>query len=270
MKRLTAVILPLALLLTACQKTAPPPTLRITPPAQILRIGLAASAAPFADLVSDRYAATTERASLQFVAGNSETIWADLENGRLDAIFVHHIPAASQNWFNPVALDGLTILVHPDNPVEALSLAEAQALFNGRIPNWQEVGGANQPVTIISREAGSGALTLLNQMVLVDQRLNINARIAPTNQLMLELVSDEPHAIGFSMMGQTANVKRLTIEGVKPAPDTATRQIYPLTTPLYFVHRDPTEPEGELRAFLAWLQSEAGQGVIGEQYGRVR
>lgn len=272
MRRFTAVTLSILLLLAACQETAPPPTIVPSPPPQILRLGLAASAAPLAHLVEESYLATTDQAILQFVTGNTESLWQEMENGRLDAIFVHHIPPGKENWFNPVALDGLTILVHPDNPLDDLSLAEVQALFNGRLQNWQVIGGADQPVTILSRETGSGALALLNRLVMAEQRLNINATVAPSAEGMLRAVADNSQAVGFSMMGQAAadSVKSLSIDGIAPEPDATAGQNYPLTVPLYFVHNNLTEPEGELRLFLAWLQSEAGQEAIGERYGRVR
>lgn len=268
MRRLTAVILFSIFLLAACQESAPPPTIELTPAPKILRIGLASSAAPLADLVQDAY--QTDTAVLQFITGSTETLWGDLANGRLDALLVHYIPPRNDNWFNPVALDGLTIIVHPENSVENLTLAQVQGLFNGRIQNWQEVGGTDQSITLVSREAGSGALALLNQKVMAEQRLNINAQIAPSQEAMLTTVADNPQAIGFTMMSSTNGLKPVMIEGTIASPENTAVQSYPLTTPLYFVHQDPTEPEGELRAFLAWLQSETGQEIIGERYGRVR
>jgi phosphate transport system substrate-binding protein len=93
----------------------------------------------------------------------------------------------------------------------------------------------------------------------------------------LDAVAADSAAVGFSMMGTaasrqtrepTVNVKLLTIDGIAPTPVTTADQTYPLTSPLYFL--SPTEPQGNLRVFLAWLQSDAGQGVIGDGYGRVR
>ena len=70
------------------------------------------------------------------------------------------------------------------------------------------------------------------------------------------------------------DVVAVTVEGVAPTPNQAGSQMYPLTAPLYFVSLEepagPAAPGSELRAFLAWLQSPAGQNVIGEKFGRVR
>jgi phosphate transport system substrate-binding protein len=171
---------------------------------------------------------------------------------------------------NPVALDGLVIVVHPNNPVQDLSLAEVQALFNGRITNWSALGGPDQPVNLVSREPGAGTRAILQQRVLAEQRISINALIQPDDSSLLAAVAADPLAVGYSMMGTAVigEVKLLSIDGIVPTPATTADQSYPLTAPLYFL--SPTEPQGELRAFLAWLQSDVGQGVIGVGYGRVR
>jgi phosphate transport system substrate-binding protein len=216
------------------------------------------------------YIAQTNRDYPQFILGSNAVLLADLNAGQLDAVLVHHIPAGSPGWFNPVALDGLVIVVHPENPIQSMSLGEVQAVFNGRISNWSALGGPDQPIHLVSRETGAGTRTILQQRVMAEQRLSINALIQPDDSMMLTAVATDPNAIGYSMMGTavTADVKMLAINDIAPSPATAAGQTYPLTAPLYFL--SPTEPQGKLREFLAWLQSDDGQMVIGERYGRVR
>jgi phosphate transport system substrate-binding protein len=89
------------------------------------------------------------------------------------------------------------------------------------------------------------------------------------NEQVIEAIADNPAAIGYSMMGAVdIRVKTLAIDGIMASLTTTADQSYPLTSPLYFV--SAAEPTGDLRAFLAWLQSDEGQTVIGEKYGRVR
>jgi ABC-type phosphate transport system substrate-binding protein len=268
----------LLLILVACQaEPAPPPAITPSAPSPTLRIGLSSSAMALADLTAVPFAAQTNLTSPQFVTGNNAVLLADLNAAQVDAVFVHHIPAGSPGWFNPVALDGLVIVVHPDNPVQNLSLGEVQAVFNGRITNWSTLGGPDQPINLVSREQGAGTRAILQQRVLAEQRISINALVQPDDQSLLAAVAADSAAVGFSMMGTaasrqargpTANVNLLTIEGIAATPLTTADQTYPLTAPLYFL--SPTEPQDELRTFLAWLQSDDGQGVIGVGYGRVR
>lgn len=256
-------------LMAACQSgPATLPAITPTPPPSTLRIGVATAAQPLADLVADPFAQLTDRAQLQFVPANTAVLLADLAAGHLDAVLVHALPADSGFWFNPVAWDGLVVVVGVDNPVESLSRAEAQAVFNGRITNWSSLAGSNQSITLLSRERGSGARTLFEQRILVEQRLSINALLLSGNTALLEAVAATPGAVGYTMLGSVDGVKALSIDGVAPSTASTADESYPLAAPLYFVA--PAEPQGELRVFLSWLQSEAGQAVIAERYGRVR
>ena len=261
----------LVLFITACRSPiTPPPIFTPAPPAPPLRIGLASSAAALSDLVTGPYTDQTDRAAPQFVLANNATLFADLAGGHLDAILVHHIPETSVAWFNPVALDGLALVVHPDNPVQELNLGQVGTIFNGRITHWSDINGLDQPITLVSRESGAGTRLIFQQRLMAEQRLSINALIQADDQALLDVIAADPAAIGYTMMGTAlaADVKLLVIEGIAPAPAQTAAQQYPLSVPLYFVA--PAEPEGDLRAFLAWLQSDDGQGVIGERYGRVK
>ena len=256
-------------LLTACQpEPAPLPAITPTPPPETLHIGLATAAQPLADLVTDPYAQFTDRARLQFVPADTAVLLADLAAGSLDAVLVHALPIDSDFWFNPVAWDGLAVVVGADNPAQGLSRAEVQAVFNGRITNWSALGGPDQPITLLSRERGSGTRTLFEQRIMAGQRLNINAMLLGDNVALLEALAAAPGAVGYTMLGSVAGVKALAIDGVAPTTASTADETYPLAAPLYFVA--PVEPQGELRVFLSWLQSEAGQTVLGERYGRVR
>lgn len=252
---------------------APPPTLPANNAPTLLQIGVVSSASAIIPLVETAYAAENLQVELQFVVANSSALVDDLGNGLLDAVLLHHIPENNQRYFNPVALDGLVIIVHPDNPVQGLTSAEVQAIFNGRLTNWQSVGGANQEIELLSREQGSGLRTLLRQQIMAEQRISPNALLQTGNGAMLTAVAENPASIGYSSMSsasQSTTVKLLEIDGRSATPTTTAGQTYPLTTPLYFLAGTEAEPTDELRAFLAWLQSDVGQGVIEGVYGRVR
>lgn len=253
----------LLLLLLGCQATPlPPPDVPPNPEPVILRVGVVDTAVSFVPLIAH------PTFSLQTITANTTTLLADLAAGNLDALLVHHIPENEAVWFSPVAVDGLVLVVHLDNPVTNLSRREVQAVFNGRIANWSALGGPDLPITLITRERGSGARTIFAQRIMAEQRVSINAIVAAGDTAVQELVAADPGAIGYTMMGSVAGVKALDLDGIPALTNTTTAQAYPLTLPLYFVTL--AEPQGELRAWLSWLQSEAGQETIGQRYGRVR
>lgn len=271
MKRLALCLLAGAVLLfSSCRADVPPPaTLPASPAATLLAIGLSSSAAPLGDLVAGPYTTAAPQAALTFAEGNEATLFADLDAGALDALLVHVLPPGSDYWYNPVALDGLAIVVHPDNPIRALTSAQVQGLFSGTIDNWAGVGGPELPIVPVGRERGSGARTLLTERIMAEQRPAIGALVQPANEALLDAVGAEPGAVGYTMIGALdERVAAVTIDGVEPTPNNAGSQNYPLSTPLYFASLE--EPQGELRAFLAWLQSPEGQTILSDKYGRVR
>lgn len=256
-----------SLLLTTCQ-TAPTPTLPpITPttPSTTLHIGLDESAAALADLIPNTLF------NVQFVINNNSTLLADLDDRQVDAILTHVIPPEETRWFNPVALDGLSLIVHPDNPVTELGLSEVQAIFSGKIGNWSAVGGADSPITLVGRERGSGVRALFNERVMGSQRMVITAMVEVAQAEVVTQVAGDVTAIGYVMMGGVDDgVRPLILDGYAPTPTHTASQNYPLTVPLYFLAPTANEPQGELRAFLAWLQSTETQEILGQTWGRVR
>ncbi|MCB8922433.1 MAG: substrate-binding domain-containing protein [Ardenticatenaceae bacterium] len=252
----------LLLLLLGCQSgPLPPPQTTPGPEPVILRVGVADTAVSYPAL------AANPDYHLQLVSANNDTLFADLAAGNLDALLVHTIPENETLWFNPVAVDGLVLVVHPDNPVTNLTRGEVQAVFNGRISNWSTLGGPDLPITLVTRERGSGARTIFTQRIMAEQRVSINAVLAAGDTAVQEQVAATPGAIAYTMMGAANGVKVLELDGIPALPNTTAAQAYPLSVPLYFVSL--VEPQGELRAWLAWLQSDEGQTAVAGVYGRV-
>lgn len=260
----------LALLLVACagEDATPPAPPTLTPFPADVYIGLSDSAAPLVELTSAAYEADRDQLAPQFVLANDARILDDLRQGVFPAVLVHHLPADSDFWFSPVALDAVVLLADPALGIEDLTPGQVQALFGGTIDNWADLGGPDLPVHLFSREAGAGAWTILQERVMKNVPLDGLAEIAPGDEYMKEQVASTRGALGYSMWGSASDRATISFDGLVATADTVSEQRYPLTTPIYFVSQ--AEPEGRLRDFLAWLQSPDGQNVLGEKYGRVR
>lgn len=265
------LLLLLCLLLIACesQGSPPPPPPDITPlPEQFTAaIGLADGALRLPEQITYNQPKLT----LTFPTTSDSQLLADVTNDVLDAALVHHIaPTYDSLWFSPVALDGILLVVHPSNPISDLSLAQAQALFAGTLTEWDELGGSG-PVALVSRDDAAGVRALFEQMVLRDQRLSINAEIRPNYASIVTLVSGNPQAIGYVPIGALPNdapVKAVTVNRITASPTTLGTQEYPLAVPIYWVSQ--TEPVGEVRGILGYLQSREGQENVGAMFGRIR
>lgn len=259
----------LTLVLVSCagelESLTPPPTPTPFPPD--IYIGLSDSAAPLAELVSRRYETATGRSAPIFLEGSDDTLLGDLDQGIIEAAIVLQLPADSQFWFNPVALDGVVMIVHPDLPADNMTSSQLKSILSGSISNWAEIGGPDLAINVLNREPGAGARTVLQQRVMGNARFSNLAEVAAADDYMRQEVQTNPGTIGYTMMA-SAEGQSIRLDGHAATPETVTDQSYPLTTPIYFAAQD--EPVGPLRDFLAWVQSSDGQAVIGEKYGRVR
>ncbi len=259
----------LLILLSACASdpapAPPPPTL--TPYSPDLYIGLSDSAAPLADLAAAAYERASGNPAPVFLVGNDETLREDVQQGRLEAAILYHLPADSQIWFTPIALDGVVVMAHPDLNLDDLTTSQLRGILSGTITNWAEIGGPDLSINLLDREPGAGARDILSRRIMGNSAFSALARIAATDDFLQQEITANPGSIGYTMLA-SARSETVRLDGSRATQATVADQSYPLTTPIYFI--SVTEPEGRLRDFLAWIQSPEGQAIIGEKYGRVR
>jgi len=166
--------------------------------------------------------------------------------------------APDPNLFaTPLGYVRFEFVVHPNNPLSALTLPQARGLLAGRLYDWSQVGGAPGPVQIIDRGPGTAAERALGATALGPITVTTSALIAPTWAAMRQLVGQNTAAIGYLIGPEIdATVKPLALLDVNGQP---------LPLRLLAVAVAPTDPAGAARAFLAWAQSPAGQAAVGRR-----
>jgi len=176
---------------------------------------------------------------------------------------------AKRLWWTAIAQDGIALVVHPQNAMGGLTLAQARDIFFGRILDWEKTGGTPGEIVVVSREDGSGTREVFEEVVMGDRRVTLTAIVMPSSEAVVEYVARHPTAIGYVSMGYLSpQVKVLPIEGVSPTPATVQSGAYPLTRLLYLLTGQ--EPMGEMKAFIEFALSPAGQAVVEQRYGRLR
>ena len=188
----------------------------------------------------------------------------------------------------PVGINGLALVVHPSNAVNGLSLVQLRDIYAGRVLNWQALGSDNGEIQLVSREDGSGSRLLFEERVMSDERVSLTAVVMPSAADVAAYVARRPDAIGYVSRGAVAPwvedasaaeagatpdaswpaVKVLRVEGQLPTVENLVAQRYPLTQPLYFVTRGA--PGGQVRRFIDFVLSPAGQAIIGQYHAPIR
>ncbi|MBN1579685.1 MAG: phosphate ABC transporter substrate-binding protein [Anaerolineae bacterium] len=174
-------------------------------------------------------------------------------------------------WAAPIALDGIALVVHPDNPLDDLTLAQIQVIFSGRQWHWNDVGySLEDEIVVISREPGSGTRTLFDERVMQGLKVTPAAIVMPGSAAVVEYVASHPNAIGYVSRGHVSPaVKTVRIEGAAPELANITDSRYHLVQPFYLVAlQEPTA--GAARQFVDFCLSQEGQRIVAERYVPVR
>ncbi len=177
------------------------------------------------------------------------------------------IAAAKAKGVRPVAhvvaLDGISIVVHPSNPVRSLTIAQIADIYSGRVRNWRQVGGPNFPIVIIQRESNSGTQETFRELVLKGRKVARSAESQASNGAVKNRVSQTPGAIGFLGLGYVdASVKPVPVNKVRASALTVKKGTYPLSRPLYMYTNG--QPTGKVKLFIDLPKTPDGKQIIRE------
>lgn len=166
-----------------------------------------------------------------------------------------------------VAVDGLSVYVSADNKVEELTLEQLELIFTGKIKNWKEVGGADLPITVYSRENSSGTYEFFKEHVLKGKDFVASAQTMPGTAAVLQAVAKDSKGIGYGGAAYGAGAKHLRVKkddaspAVEPNEETVLSQKYPIWRYLY-VYVNPAQDKGEIASYLNWIRSDEGQAIV--------
>lgn len=243
---------------------------------------------------AERYPEVNPDVAVAVSGGGSGTGIAALLNGTVDIANASRrmkdkeVELAEQKGFEPVEIvvgfDALAVFVHPDNPMDHISLDQLAGIYGegGATETWSQLGVdvpgcKGQEIVRVSRQNNSGTYVYFREAVLGKQRdYKLGSRDMHGSKDVVDLVQHTPCAIGYSGLAYaTEGVKMLSIapaDGsapVAPSVETAIDQSYPIARPLFlYTHGEPT---GEVKAYIDWILSDEGQCILKEKgYAPVR
>jgi phosphate transport system substrate-binding protein len=164
-----------------------------------------------------------------------------------------------------IARDGIAIVAHPGVAVDGLTKDQVRDIFSGVITNWNEVGGPDKAIVVVSREEGSGTRGAFEEMVMGEEAVIVDTAILqPSNGAVRTTVSTTEDSIAYLSFGYLDDgVKALAIDGVDATVANALNGTYPIVRPLNMLTNG--EPAGEVKAFLDFVLSDAGQAIVEEE-----
>ncbi len=227
---------------------------------------------------AETYMASHKDATIQVTGGGTGTGVAALQNNTTDlcnasrplksAEVLQCVKAfkAKPNE-HKVALDGISVYVSASNPVKELTMAQVGDIFTGKIKNWKDVGGADAPITLYSRENSSGTYEFFKEHVLAKQDFAASAQTMPGTAAVLQAVAKDANGIGYGGAAYGAGAKHLLIKkdatspGVEPSEATVQSGEYPISRAL-FIYVNPKIETGAIADYLKWIVSDEGQKVV--------
>ena len=171
-----------------------------------------------------------------------------------------------------IAIDGLAIILHPDNPLGALRTEQLAQVFAGEITTWEALGSQGGTINLYARDDKSGTYDTFKELVLTanGRSLAASAQRFESSEQLSDAVSRDRHGIGFIGLPYIRQAKALAIaagssQPMAPSVTLIATEDYPLSRRL-FLYNKPGEPNPWAQALVAFAHSPRGQAIV-EQSG---
>lgn len=170
-----------------------------------------------------------------------------------------------------VARDGVGIILHKENPVQALTDAQVVAIYTGKISNWKNIGGKDAYITVVNKAEGRSTLEVFLHYFKI-KNSDVKAQVViGDNEQGIKIVAGNRNAIGYVSIGtaeynesQGVSIKVLPIGGIPASTETVRNGTFPISRPLHIVTR--TQPAGLAKAFIEYARSKSVHDIIKQQY----
>jgi phosphate transport system substrate-binding protein len=206
-------------------------------------------------------------------AGGSSRGITDVRNGVAEVGMVSRAlkPDEADLGYTLIARDGVSMIVHRDNPVPGLSKAQLVEIYTGKITNWSQVGGPDLAITVVSKAEGRSTLEVFSDYVGLSYK-DIKAQmIIGDNQQGIQAVSSTPGAITYVSIGTAeyeagngAAIRLVPLDGMTPTTQAVAEGRFPMVRELNLVYKSPAAPN--VQALIQHTASPKAVEIIRGQY----
>ena len=164
---------------------------------------------------------------------------------------------------NIVAIDGIAVITDSENAVSDITSEQLAQIYTGEITNWSDLGGADEQIVVIGREAGSGTRDAFEELNDVKDACKYAQELDSTGAVLAK-VAATPGAIGYVSLDVVDDtVKALQLNSVDATEDNILAGTYVLQRPFVMATMGEISEQNDLvKAFFDFIHSEEGQQVI--------
>lgn len=228
--------------------------------------------APLVAEMGKKFESEHPEARIDVQTGGSSRGIADARTGVADIGMVSRSLKAEEQDLQSFAIarDGISIILHKDNPVEELTQEQIVDIYTGKINNWQQVNGKNAPITVVNKAEGRSTLELFLDYFNLTNKDIKSSVIIGDNQQGIKTIAGNPNAIGYVSIGTAefsinngVPIKLLPLNGVAATSENVQNGTFPLSRPLNLVTK--TQPQGLDKAFIEFAQSSQADEIVKQQ-----
>jgi phosphate transport system substrate-binding protein len=279
------------LLLSACGPAAEPTAVPTQPPAPSqaglsgqLQLAGSTTVQPIAEKLAEAFMAKNPDLVIEIQGGGSSVGVTSAGEGTVDIGNASREIKSSELEKFPnlqiftIAYDGIAVVTHPDTQLASLSVEQVRDIFAGEITNFKDVGGPDAPITVVSREEGSGTRAAFEELVMEYKDaagenqakvITEKALLQQSNGQVRTTVATTPNSIGYLSFGfLDESTAPVPIDGMEPSVANVKNGSYPIFRPLNMLTNG--EPNELAKAFIDFILSEDGQVIVAEDYITVK
>ena len=229
--------------------------------------------APLVSEMGKRFESFHPGTRIDVQTGGSSRGIADVVNGLADIGMASRAlnPPEKGLYGWVIAYDGVTVILHSDNPIQALTDDQIKGIYTGVITNWETVGGLDAPITVVNKAEGRSTLELFLHYFRLSNR-DIKAHVViGDNEQGIKTVAGNPHAIGYVSIGTAqydathgVPIRLLSLRSIPATLETVREGTFPLSRPLTLITKSPAE--GLIKTFIDFAQSPKIHDLILNHY----
>ncbi len=218
-----------------------------------------------ANALKEGFMAKNPDVTVDVQLGGSSVGVQDAQSGKSDIGNVSRALKAEETGLveNKMAIDGIAVVVNPANKVTEISKEDLAKVYTGEINNWKDLGGDDQPIVVIGREASSGTRGAFEELLDVADKCKYAQELNETGAVKTA-VSATPAAIGYvSLEALDDTVVALNVDGAPATEEAIKADQYPLSRPFLMVTKEG-ELRPEVQAFIDYVMSSEGQKIVAD------